>query len=332
MINVILHFGIHKTGSSTIQHSVKIDNNVEMLRSQSLHIFSQLPANHSEMLITCFRDNPCEYHSHKRFGRSEKQVEEIKENYLKSLKLDIESSNCKNYLISGEDGCVMTVSELKKLRTFFESLGENVSFHLIFCTRNPLSYLKSAVQENVKGNNLTIDRAFEIHSKSSIDRYQKLAEKLREVFPFSKLSVFPFEGLISNNQSLLRSFFSAALQIDCNLVEEKRNEAISDVEVLFQSYCRNSGMTLSTPESLLKDFSGQKVNFLVAAKNIDSHFFEKFQQSIITDLNFLKSNFNIEYTVDRKILGVDLADFLQSIRLKNYKEPWVEDFIEYYTK
>lgn len=331
MITVILHFGIHKTGSSTIQHSVKLDKNRDLLKSHSVYVFENLPANHSEMLITCFRDNPEQYHSHKRFGRTKEQVQRIKDNYLKIIKNEVKSEAQSKYFISGEDGCVMSEIELGRLRQFFEELHSDVKFHLVLCARNPLTYLKSAVQENVKGNNLTIEQAFEIHSKSSKDRYINLTSKLRRVFPDSELSLCSFESFITRDSSFTQNFFSRLLNIECELAEVKQNEAISDIDVLYRSYSLHTGITNQIPEVLLRDFSSYKINFLSASSYFSSDFLSEFYENARSDLDFLQRNYGVDYMLMENDLGLDLQGLLSEIRNKAYNEEDVDRFIDYYS-
>ena len=57
-----LHLGIHVTGSTSIQKSIKAKENRVSLVNQGVHVVRSLPANHSTFMLSAFGDRPEAYH------------------------------------------------------------------------------------------------------------------------------------------------------------------------------------------------------------------------------------------------------------------------------
>jgi hypothetical protein len=67
---VIVHIGMHKTGSSSIQHTL-----YQRLADASFEYADLGCANHSEQIHSLFSSSPERYHLHRKRGRSKEEIE-----------------------------------------------------------------------------------------------------------------------------------------------------------------------------------------------------------------------------------------------------------------
>ncbi|NYS78426.1 hypothetical protein HZS80_12030 [Halomonas glaciei] len=141
----IVHVGMHKTGSSSIQDTF---SKIEMEEVEYLSLGS---ANHSGFLATVLSENPQNYHNHIRNGRSLAQVQALKEAYTKRLHEELESVDKPRILISAEylsrpDG---GSGELEYLHSILSQYCRRI--RVIGYVRPPIGYMQSAFQQTLKG-------------------------------------------------------------------------------------------------------------------------------------------------------------------------------------
>ncbi|MEH6739348.1 MAG: hypothetical protein V7695_12480 [Sulfitobacter sp.] len=142
MKNVVLHIGMHKTGSSSIQSSLK------NYRDETTRYASFDEANHSIPMTTIFSSGRYEYHVWKNIGLSKEEIDERRERYLEVLQKDIDDPNFKRLLISGEDIGTLQNDDKRALVEFLKSRGCNVK--IVCFVRSPNGYVASEMQELIK--------------------------------------------------------------------------------------------------------------------------------------------------------------------------------------
>ena len=205
--NVILHLGVHKTGTSSIQRSLWAAANRNELLEQGVYFPLSLNWNHSEFFHSAFSDSPEQYHTNK--ARGESRVEIVSRVARQQLRLSREISGLNGYSIvfSGEDGSILTERGLARLRDYLEKIIPKLrAFDVIVYTRHPVSYVGSAVQENVKGNQLTLEFARDWHISVSEGRYGKLWERLKNVFGSENVHFRAFENAKKKTSGVVGDF------------------------------------------------------------------------------------------------------------------------------
>lgn len=168
MGRVVIHAGMHKTGSSSIQKSLS-----QGISDDRFHYFDLGEPNHSGPLINLFWSQPEKYHGNWKRGRTLDQITEIRESLTQSFSSQLVSLGDRTGIISAEDVCDFQEDELILLRDFITRF--NHKLQIVVYVRGIHEYIDSAFQQLVKGGLAK----FRVDSASP--NYRKL-ERLSRVF------------------------------------------------------------------------------------------------------------------------------------------------------
>ncbi len=169
--SVILHTGLHKTATSSIQRTLA--NNRDVLCANGIHYghFTNCngldQVNHSLPLRICFSEK---YHQHTYFKTNTLDHEQERERFWSELNLNLET--LQTVVFSGEGISKLSRVELMQLRVFFEERA--FAIRPICFVRSPYSMTCSSRQENIKAGRKEQNR----HEKS-----MPIVRRLRSVFP-----------------------------------------------------------------------------------------------------------------------------------------------------
>ena len=130
---LILHIGMNKTGSSSIQSSFHKNFN-----NDKIHYFDLNNANHSVAVEKAFKIK----------DMSPDMIEE-RQQIKNMIVKQIEESDAETFILSGEDISKLAIPDLKNLKQFFSSLG--FIFTIIGYVRPPKSFVESSFQQRLKG-------------------------------------------------------------------------------------------------------------------------------------------------------------------------------------
>src|SRR6056297_768733 len=139
MREVILHIGMHKAGTTSIQDSLsKIDSN-------GFRTIRFAEKNHSIPIYTIFSEKRLSYHVWKNKGYNESQIIEKKAAYEKILEEEIRDESVDCFILSGEDMSILTENEQINLCEFFKE--RNLRVRVIYVIREPFSFAASLNQQ-----------------------------------------------------------------------------------------------------------------------------------------------------------------------------------------
>ncbi|WP_172331373.1 hypothetical protein [Mangrovicoccus sp. HB161399] len=143
MDEVLLHIGMHKTGTTSIQSAVAGYDDGETVHAQL-----QFP-NHSAPLYTAFSSGRLQYHFWRNFGFGPAQIEERRTAYLAMLDAQLARKDRRRLLISGEDISILAPPDKVAL---IEFLAARVPKIRVICyLRSPAGYAGSAFQQRITG-------------------------------------------------------------------------------------------------------------------------------------------------------------------------------------
>lgn len=140
----IVHIGMHKTGSSSIQESLSQIRTTEMF-----HYVKLGSPNHSGAIYTLFSEQPEQYHAWRKQGLTVEEVQLKREKIEEQLVGDISNGDSEIFLISGEDITELSQNALQKFKDFLSKYFQTVE--VFAYVRPPKSYIESAFQQSIKG-------------------------------------------------------------------------------------------------------------------------------------------------------------------------------------
>ena len=287
MRQVILHVGMHKTGTSSIQDSIY---NID---SDGFRTVGFAEKNHSIPMYTIFSENRLNYHIWKNKGYNDNQIIEKKVEYENILEEKIRDESVDCFLLSGEDMSGLTESEQISLCEFFKERSFKV--RVIYVVRDPISFAASANQQRAKGGAKSLVKINPI--------YKRRISGFLKGCGHENISIFKYEHLVQGG--LIKAFSEI---IGVSLEEKPRaNESVTS-EALALIYALNN---INTPTR------GSEINFnaRLAILNGIRTFFSKsngFKELTLTkfdlvnkaavaeELVWLEKNFGISYQLPVK--------------------------------
>jgi hypothetical protein len=116
MVEAIVHVGVHKTGTSSIQRVMR------RYRDQLLEqgfLYPSFSPNHYD-IHTAFCSDPLRYHMVRGRGlKTLEEVDELRARVLGSIVQELSESGAPRLLLCSEDIHILNAEELDRLRIFF---------------------------------------------------------------------------------------------------------------------------------------------------------------------------------------------------------------------
>lgn len=139
----IVHIGMHKTGSSSIQHSL-----YRMTESETFCYFDLESPNHSGRIFSMFSKTKMS-HAHKKLNRTENDIVNFNLETKNMLISNIKKCNKDVMIISGEAISILSKNELEDFRDFLYQYFQKIT--IVGYVRTVKSYIESSFQQIVKG-------------------------------------------------------------------------------------------------------------------------------------------------------------------------------------
>jgi hypothetical protein len=219
MKEVILHIGMHKTGTSSIQNSMK------GVGGDGIRVARFTEVNHSIPMYTMFSENRYNYHVWKNRGFTVNEIDRKKDEFFKILEEEIANSTISKLVISGEDISLLSVLDQELLCNSFQSKG--IVVKVIYIVREPMAWAVSAHQQRACGGE---KKLFKINPE-----YKKRLQGFFNRCGAENISVYKYEHLIE--KGLIKSF-SEIIGIKLEK-DSRRNESIT-LEALAVLYVFNN--------------------------------------------------------------------------------------------
>ena len=297
MKEVILHIGLHKTGSTSIQEALKGYN------KDGVKAIDFEEKNHSIPMYTIFSENRYDYHIWQKKNYCRDDIETKKSDYLKILSSECSDNKIKTLIISGEDLSVLNNSEVKILAEFFRT--QNVKTTIICYVRDPLSWIASNSQERAKAGwpLVEVDQIF----KRSIQNYM-------QYFGRNNIQIYDFQKSIKLTGSIV-SHFSETFSI--NLKEPLReNESLNSVQFALMHILNtiSIGITLKKTQNIVTK-KIIKLSSKLLSKDSEKLDKQQFVNYISNgnreESNWLKKEFGIHYQLPEGTEEKNLNDYVK---------------------
>ncbi|QCT94705.1 hypothetical protein FE773_05785 [Caminibacter mediatlanticus TB-2] len=283
----IVHIGMHKTGSSSIQY------NLNKYKFNNFSYFNLGVDNHSIPIFSLFTKHPEKYHIHLRAGRNKKEIEEYNNEIKKMFINHLQKNKDKEvFIISGEDISALNNEEVTAFRNFLYKYFEKIK--IIGYIRSPHSFISSNFQESVKAGlyNFNID----IH----YPHYRNRIEKFDMIFGRENVDLIYFNQKNLKNKDVVIDFlYRLQLYNDDykNIKFEKINTSLSlettSVLYFFNKFLKNKNFTIVEKEKI-------RMNLLSKIKNLgnkkfllDMELIKKVIQKYKDDVDWIEKRMNV---------------------------------------
>lgn len=139
---LILHAGMHKTGSTTIQHFL----DGEVLKNA--RYFKGPKANHSFLFRLLFGDHPESHRTYQLQGLDRAEVLKLREAQLAELAAELDATDITTYVFSGEHVSTANSAEMARCRDFFAGWFPEIEVYAY--VRSPMKFAVSMFQQHLK--------------------------------------------------------------------------------------------------------------------------------------------------------------------------------------
>lgn len=308
---IILHIGMHKTGTTSIQHMLYSRQRRLLSLGVYFPIFKvrgEVIANQSWYFATVFGDQPWDYHLNVSKGYcSKEKTELLRKDFLAQFLDGVESSEAETLILSAEKISIMNQRELHRIKDLLKNhLAEEGGVSICCFIRNPVEYEQSVIQELVKGGH-TLVEAISSAVNSSQNRINRVLSKFERVFGSDSVNVYSFDDVIRSQQGLEQFFWSNVLGL--------QGKAGSKVKVKNVSLAYESCLIMSQ----LGYFHGRDINVVLDGSLeqrdrqvlaqirgtkflIDETTREKLEELTRADSDYLKSEFGFQLSNRRGVL------------------------------
>ena len=188
MPTLTLHFGCHKTGSSSIQHSLN-----GLATEQWRYISTTVSGNESGGIGTAFLKEPWRFSRHQRKGISQQEALTLRRTQRHIYQQLIRETTSPQLLISAERIAGFSKDECSDMKKFFETLG--CSVRAVGYLRPIASAVQSAFQQRIQGNPLSAlaNGTLQEALARSLPRYPSLVANLHAVFGQQNVALWGFD-------------------------------------------------------------------------------------------------------------------------------------------
>ena len=190
---LVLHVGMHKTGSSSIQHRLAA------AASPDFHYvdLGRSP-NHSGGMFAAFSSEPERYHFFRRQGIAAEQARAVGDEVRHRLAAELSTEGPGLRIVSGEDITTIDPEGLATLRDFLAPLSRET--RVFAYARAPRSFMESAFQQRVRGGMGALNFA------SLYPMYRKRFLRLEEVFGRHRVQLAPFDAARFPDRDVVADF------------------------------------------------------------------------------------------------------------------------------
>lgn len=230
----ILHVGMPKTGTSSIQDSLFFG-----LEDPAYRYISLGQNQASETVLACFLNQPHEFWVFRMLGFSKSQFQRMQTSHVRRLRRALAQArgNRQTPILSTEDCWVLPSSALHRLRAFLESEGFHVA--VIAYVRPIKSWLESFFQQRNKWKKIAF-KPFQMIPASGNDPDYFYAEKLKtfsQLFGRENITVRPFVSSTLKSNCAVQDFCdTTGIKLDPNSILRSNESLSADATRLLYAY------------------------------------------------------------------------------------------------
>ena len=274
----IIHIGMHKTGTSSIQ--VSLYN-----FSDDKYFYADLGMpNHSIPICMLFKTDPKRFKDLK--DRSLQEINNIKKEAYERLVNSIKRSKSKTLIISGEGIRGLSKDELINFRSFLEERGFD-DIKVFAYVRSPAGYMSSAFQEILKHEPLHFSQI-----RKCYPFYRAGFEKFYEVFGEGNVILRKFDPNRFPKGCVVRDFcniFGIKLPEDrIKRINESFPEEVVKLIYILRNYKKNVKIKRNEIQRLGNYLSGRMKDLGLKKFKIDGSLIKPIIEENIEDIRWME--------------------------------------------
>lgn len=302
MDQVILHIGMHKTGSSSIQAALKDYDDGETVYA------SFQERNHSIPIYTGFSSSMDDYHIWVNAGLKSDQIKLLRNQYIEHLKGELERKDRKRLIISGEDIGVIDDNGKKKLISLLQSKVKSVV--LICYVRSPGSFSGSIFQQSVK-------RGLKSIPERISPKYRHRIELFREILGTDNVIVKEFSKGSLYGDDVVDDFIKTFSLSEFCSNRGRVNEGLSD-SALKLLWCFNKTNPCSVGDPVLTKARSKLISDISRVYGGSGRKSKSVFANIadFSEIDYLRKTFSIDFSegeAARLESSDDLYDFINDL-------------------
>ncbi|MEH6655181.1 hypothetical protein [Loktanella salsilacus] len=139
---LILHAGMQKTGSTSIQHFL------DAATLRDARYFKGPKPNHSLLFMLLFGDNPESHRTHRLHGQGREETLHLRDAQMAEIAAELDASDINTYVFSGERISKSTRDELGRSLAFFSRWFSQIDVYAYI--RSPVNFAASMFQQHLK--------------------------------------------------------------------------------------------------------------------------------------------------------------------------------------
>lgn len=304
---VILHVGLNKTGTSSIQSTLyNEDNNRLLLKEGILYPRCWQQTNHGNILLSPFSTKP-ETVGPNKFPKILSKEEIEKKDKLNLEKFEAALSKCTadKVIISGEVISSISRKNIQNLKNYLLDIGLNqAKFKVMIYTRNPVTWAVSTIQQQFKYGD-QYSTVLDKRKKQDLPTlFQDKIGKFVDIFGKESVYVYPFEEARTHEMGMVGHFLEE-LNVDKKVIKDMKqirtNESTSMFTGEFLTFIndripliingkQNENRHISDHQPLLK-IRGDKFDIPLEEK-------KKIASVAKHDIGWLKKTYGIDYSYE----------------------------------
>ncbi|MEB3100931.1 hypothetical protein [Ferviditalea candida] len=295
MKKLILHIGMHKTGTTSLQ---KVFSSSQHLLNQSNIYYADLDKfNIPNSFYVSFIDNPTDHISFKNmeiydFNHAKAEQERLKILWAK----EFDNINSGYYIISDEELSYLPLENVSKMRNYLKKYFDDIT--VIMYAREPKSFIPSIINEHIKYGDSEI-------YLNRITYYIDRVEKYIEVFGRNNIIIRPFNESAFKNGNLFDDFFeSLNINFNTNVLDTtiETNQSLGQTALtVLMEYNKRFPRFINNEINKVRGLASYRINIffdilqsLTDTKfNIDLEFTEEETNTINREINYINQFLNV---------------------------------------
>ena len=189
---LIIHAGMHKTGSTAIQHWLN------KKKQPAAHYFEWRNPNHSILFVLLFQENPHTYFSIASDGYTLEQALKEREIEKEKIRKQVEESDKELFIFSAERISSAPDDAVEAMHAFFSELFDDIQVYAY--VRKPSGFMTSMFQQHLKTGKI------KLHFGKLWPDYRRRFERLVRIFGDENVHLRSFDKLAETKTEVVSDF------------------------------------------------------------------------------------------------------------------------------